>query len=96
MSEYDRRSGVKRLRVRGFKAVRYCAVLKAIGINLLRAASVRKATNPEENENKSDELNPGQANFIIKERFLYVFQCLKDLFYWCKVSYGHLPTTSCS
>jgi hypothetical protein len=31
MSEYDRRTSVKRLRVRGYKAVRYCAILKALG-----------------------------------------------------------------
>jgi hypothetical protein len=43
MSQYDRRTGVKRLKVRGLKAVRYCAALKATGLNLLRAASVRKA-----------------------------------------------------
>jgi hypothetical protein len=43
MSEYDRRTGVKRLRVRGMEAVRYCAVLKATGLNLYRAAAVRKA-----------------------------------------------------
>ncbi len=43
MSELDRRTGVKRLRVRGFKAVRFSATLKAIGINLFRAAAVCKA-----------------------------------------------------
>lgn len=43
MSQYDRLTGVKHLRVRGFKAVRYCATLKAAGLNLLRAAMVRKA-----------------------------------------------------
>ena len=43
MSEFDRRTGVKHLRVRGFKAVRYCAALKAVGINLFRAAAVRRA-----------------------------------------------------
>ena len=31
MSEYDRRTGVKHLRVRGLRAVRYCAKLKALG-----------------------------------------------------------------
>jgi len=40
MSEYDRRTGVKRLRVRGMKSVRYSAVLKALGLNILRAAAV--------------------------------------------------------
>jgi hypothetical protein len=41
MSEYDRRTGVKKLRFRGLKAVKFCATLKALGINILRAASVR-------------------------------------------------------
>jgi len=43
MSQYDALTGVKRLRLRGLKAVRYCATLKAAGLNLLRAAAVRKA-----------------------------------------------------
>ena len=43
MSEYDRRTGVKRLRVRGMKAVRLCAVLKALAINIFRTAAVRAA-----------------------------------------------------
>ncbi len=43
MSQYDRLTGVKRLRVRGFKAVSFCAVMKAIGINILRAAAVMRA-----------------------------------------------------
>ena len=30
MSEYDRRTGVKHLRVRGLKAVRFSAILKAL------------------------------------------------------------------
>jgi len=43
MSEYDRRTGVKHLRVRGLKAVRFCATLKALGVNMFRAAVVRAA-----------------------------------------------------
>lgn len=45
MSEYDRRTGVKKLRVRGLKAVTFAAVLKAIGINLFRAAAFKKRQN---------------------------------------------------
>jgi len=41
MSEYDRRTGVKHLRVRGLKAVRFCATLKALGVNIFRAAALR-------------------------------------------------------
>lgn len=43
MSEYDRRTGVKRLRVRGLKAVRFSATLKALGVNIFRAAAFRAA-----------------------------------------------------
>jgi len=43
MSEYDRRTGVKHLRVRGLKAVRFCATLKALGVNIFRAAAFRIA-----------------------------------------------------
>lgn len=43
MSEYDRRTGVKHLRVRGLKAVKFCATLKALGINIFRAAAVKVA-----------------------------------------------------
>ena len=43
-SALDRLTGMKRLRVRGMEAVRYCVTLKAAGVNLFRAAAVR---NPE-------------------------------------------------
>jgi hypothetical protein len=43
MSEFDKLTGVKRLRVRGRKAVRYFATMKAAGLNLLRAARVMRA-----------------------------------------------------
>ena len=43
MNQYNQLTGIKRLRVRGIKAVRYCATLKAAGLNLLRAAAVRRA-----------------------------------------------------
>jgi hypothetical protein len=40
-SALDRRTGVKRLRVRGMKAVRYCVTLKGLGLNIFRAAAFR-------------------------------------------------------
>ena len=36
MSDYDRLTGVKQLRVRGFEAVRFCARLKALALNIHR------------------------------------------------------------
>jgi len=42
-SEMDKKTGAKRLRVRGLPAVAYFARLKAIAVNLFRATAVRKA-----------------------------------------------------
>ena len=41
MSELDRKTGIKNLRVRGMEAVSLCVFLKATGINIFRAARVR-------------------------------------------------------
>ena len=42
MSQYDRLTGVKHLRVRGFKAVRFAAVMKAIAVNIARAIAAKR------------------------------------------------------
>jgi hypothetical protein len=46
-SALDRLTGVKHLRVRGMPAVRFAVVLKALGLNLLRAAAVQRPKNGE-------------------------------------------------
>ena len=80
MSEYDRRTGVKHLRVRGFKAVRFCATLKAIGVNLFRATAVRKASN----KGKAPHGGPLPALlhviYVVKERFLKAWRQLRKIF----------------
>mgnify|MGYP002064645744 FL=1 len=79
MSEFDRRTGVKHLRVRGMKAVRYSATLKALGLNILRAASVMAAIL----WGKSDQNRPKRGFFagipVFKERILEVFTILVQL-----------------
>jgi len=79
MSEYDRRTGVKHLRVRGFKAVRFCATLKAIGVNLFRATAVRKASN----KGKAPHGGPLPALlhviYVVKERFLKAWRQLGNI-----------------
>jgi len=42
MSAFDRLTGVKHLRVRGMEAVRFAVMLKAVGVNLYRAAAAWK------------------------------------------------------
>jgi len=68
MSEYDRRTGVKHLRVRGLKAVRFCAILKATGLNILRAAAVRRAREEDESAQDRRKRSAMYAFFIIKEQ----------------------------
>ena len=72
MSEFDRRTGVKKLRVRGFKAVRFYATLKALGLNILRAAAVMAAilTGTPENEHNSLRF---RRFMVFKEQFEYKF-----------------------
>jgi hypothetical protein len=79
MSEYDRRTGVKRLRIRGFKSVRFYATLKAAGINILRAAAVWLAIIPEIQGSQSAN-DRSHAFLIIKEHFLNKWHFLKRFF----------------
>ena len=78
MSELDRRTGVKRLRVRGFKAVRFSATLKAIGINLFRAAAVRRAANHDNADNSKIKSALNHAIFFVKEHLERIFSPLKN------------------
>ena len=79
MSELDRRTGVKRLRVRGFKAVRFSATLKAIGINLFRAAAVRRAANHDNADNSKIKSALNHAIFFVKEHLERIFSPLNNL-----------------
>jgi hypothetical protein len=67
ISAYAARTGVKRLRVRGLEAVRFCATLKATGVNLFRATAFRCAS-MKVSEALAGE-NPGfdHAIFFFKE-----------------------------
>ena len=80
ISELDRRTGVKRLRVRGFKAVRFSATLKAIGINLFRAAAVRKTENHDRAANSKLKSKLNHAIFVVKEQFIRIFNPVKNYF----------------
>ena len=68
MSEYDRLTGVKQLRVRGMPAVRFCAKMKAIGLNLLRAARVRKARMKAAEADQGLDRRITAASYPVKER----------------------------
>lgn len=67
-SEMDRKTGIKRLRVRGLSAVGYCARLKAIGINLFRAARVKKALDTLRTSPGTALSSIGVHIIVVKER----------------------------
>jgi len=66
ISQYDALTGVKKLRVRGFNAVRFCAILKAAGLNLLRAAAVRRA------RRRRSQADPGGYFLLFSVPFSFV------------------------
>ena len=80
MSEYDRRTGVKHLRVRGFEAVRFCAILKAIGINLFRATALRKRVNPHNRGNQGGSSRLNQIYMVFKELLRHFRATLRIIF----------------
>ena len=67
MSQYDRLTGVKRLRVRGLTAVRFCATLKAVGVNLYRATAVRRARRRAAVTGPGPKSPLAQLIFLVKE-----------------------------
>ena len=79
MSEYDRTTGVKRVRVRGFPAVRYCATLKAMGVNLFRATAVRNALREQGEPSQPGNSLLHRVILVFKERIGEVWGKLKRL-----------------
>jgi len=89
MSEYDRRTGVKHLRVRGFKAVRFCATLKAVAVNIFRATAVRRAVNNDKAALQGVLSLQMHAVFVVKEHFVMVWGQLRNIFTLFDLRYGH-------
>ena len=80
MSEFDRRTGVKKLRVRCMPAVRFYARMKATGLNLLRAGAVRKARRKAQ---EADGAHTGLIHILIhavKERIQSCWEVFGSIF----------------
>jgi hypothetical protein len=74
MSQLDRLTGVKKLRVRGLSRVSFAAYLKAAGINIIRAAAFRKR----EHEGGRPLSEAASAFFCaVKERLLFVSTAIR-------------------
>jgi hypothetical protein len=80
MSEYDKLTGVKKLRVRGLNAVRFCAKLKAAGLNIRRAARVRMARAKARRANRDSNRRIYPTFTVVKERVQAVLINLGAIF----------------
>jgi len=74
MSEYDRRTGVKKLRVRGLEAVSFAAFLKATGLNIRRAAASGMLKYPAETPFLGQICTPLSLVVHLAERFKSRFE----------------------
>ena len=90
MSEYDRKTGVKNLRVRGMEAVRLCATLKAVGINIFRATVVRNAKISPEFVHKWAYRCVFRLCFYVKEQLCTYLYTLAKIFSESMFSTGFL------
>ena len=71
MSQLDRKTGLKYLRVRGLAAVSFCATLKAVGINILRAVAFKNIQSEENPAQIQRNLGLFDLIYVFKERFSF-------------------------
>jgi IS5 family transposase len=79
MSDLDRITGIKRLRVRGMRQVRLAAVLKATGLNILRAMAFKNRLKREEKQKMRATHSSDGPIGVIKERILRLWDYLQEL-----------------
>ncbi len=86
MSDLDRITGIKHLRVRGMRQVRLAAVLKATGLNILRATPFRNRRRGPKNENEGSS-HPLKGAFalieVVKEQYNHLRADLRELLKVC-------------
>lgn len=79
-SEMDKKTGVKRLRVRGLPAVAYFSRLKAIAVNIFRATAVRKALGLPGEALAAAKYGIRYTIFVFKEQILKPMGLLASIF----------------
>lgn len=80
MSDLDRISGIKHLRVRGMRQVRLAAVLKATGLNILRATTFRKRHKRPKKGNEGASSSSKNLAGVVKEQKWRVLGYFRELF----------------
>ena len=79
MSDLDRVTGIKHLRVRGMVQVRLAAVLKATGLNILRATAFRKRLRGPKTENEGSSHPSKWFVGVVKEQYKRLRDSLREL-----------------
>jgi hypothetical protein len=79
MSDLDRITGIKRLRVRGMPQVRLAAVLKATGLNILRAVAFKNRLRGAEKRKVRPNDSPKGRSSDVKERLIRLWDHLREL-----------------
>ncbi|MFZ3208625.1 MAG: transposase, partial [Geobacteraceae bacterium] len=79
MSDLDRITGIKHLRVRGMPQVRLAAVLKATGLNILRAMAFKNRLQRPKKENEGSNPSPNGIVGVVKEQILQILGYLREL-----------------
>jgi hypothetical protein len=78
MSQYDRLTGVKRLRVRGFKAVSFAAIMKAVAVNIARAVAAQRARAGAPAPESGPSAAATRVYRTVKELFYGIFRSLSQ------------------
>jgi hypothetical protein len=73
MSDLDRMTGLKHLRIRGMPQVRLSATLKATGLNVLRSVAFKKRLNRQEKRQRRLEPSENRLFNAIKEQLSLVY-----------------------
>jgi len=71
MSYFDRKTGVKRLRVRGLCAVSFCVTLKAAAVNILRAVAFKNSQDDRKKSHGTINATVLTLFRVIKEQLLF-------------------------
>ncbi len=79
MSDLDRITGIKHLRVRGMPQIRLAAVLKATGLNILRATTFKNRLKRQEKEKMGANPSPKGLVSVVKEHILQLRDYLREL-----------------
>lgn len=79
MSDLDRMTGLKRLRVRGMPQVRLAATLKATGLNILRSVAFKNRQKTEAKRKERAESGVNELICAVKEQCNRLYDFMKQL-----------------